>query len=118
MTTLCVAKHFSSYPGGRFKRISEFSGEEFRDDFLAPAIRRGDKVVVELDGVVGYGSSFLEEVFGGIVRTMHWTDREQVNKHLKIESSQESWIFEVNQYIDEALECENSPETAQKKAIR
>lgn len=104
MTSLSVARQFSKYPGGRYKRISEYSGEEFRERLLVPAINRGEKVVVELDGVVGYGSSFLEEVFGGIVRAMRWLNRDQVNKHLKINTARESWLLEVNQYIDDELQ--------------
>ena len=103
MTTLSVARQFTQFPGGRYRRISEFSGEEFRDDYLKPAIERGEEVVVELDGVVGYGSSFLEEVFGGIVRAMKWPNRDQVNQHLKIKSTRESWLIEANQYIDDEL---------------
>lgn len=103
MTTLSVARQFSTYPGGRFKRISEFSGEEFRERLLEPALKSGEPVVVELDGVVGYGSSFLEEVFGGIVRAMRWLSRDQVNAKLRIESAKESWLIEANQYIDAEL---------------
>ena len=103
MTTLSVARQFTEFPGGRSRRISEFSGEQFREEFLEPAVKSGEEVIVELDGVVGYGSSFLEEVFGGIVRAMKWLNRDQVNKHLKIISSRESWLIEANQYIDDEL---------------
>ena len=103
-TTLNVARQFSRFPGGRFKRISENSGEEFRDDYLIPALRSdGGKVVVELDGVVGYGSSFLEEVFGGVVRAMSWLNRDEVNNRLVLRSHQQSWLQEANQYIDQEL---------------
>lgn len=66
-TTIVVGKDFTDTPIGRYKSESRFSGETFRDDLLAPALRKG-KVCVDLSGVEGYGSSFLEEVFGGIVR--------------------------------------------------
>jgi hypothetical protein len=63
---------FTRYPGGRWKKDGQYSGQEFRDTILKPALLEaraaGDTVVVSLDGVAGYGSSFLEEVFGGIVR--------------------------------------------------
>ncbi|ADU99442.1 STAS-like domain-containing protein [Alicycliphilus denitrificans] len=103
MTTLSVASQFSRYPGGRFKRISENSGEQFREDVLLPALQKDGLVVVDLDGVVGYGSSFLEEVFGGVVRAKRWKSREEVNKHLRIASEKESWLREANMYIDAAL---------------
>lgn len=103
MTTLSVARQFSRFPGGRFKRISDNSGEEFRDDVLIPALRREAKIIVDLDGVVGYGSSFLEEVFGGLVRAMKWMTREEVNRHLLLQTTQESWRQEADQYIDDAI---------------
>lgn len=71
MTTLRV-RDYAVAPGGRYRKDGPFSGEEFRDDILVPqllaAADRNEDVVVELDGVAGYGSSFLEEVFGGLVR--------------------------------------------------
>ena len=103
MTTLSVARDFSKYPGGRFIKISENSGEEFRDRLLLPALRTNGRVEVELDGVVGYGSSFLEEVFGGIIRAMKWRTRTEFNQHVAFTSERDSWVREVNQYIDEEL---------------
>ena len=102
MTTLIVSQ-FSKFPGGRFRRISEFSGQQFREELLEPAVKEGSKVIVNLDGVAGYGSSFLEEVFGGIVRAMRWITRDEVNQHLSICTSKESWLLEANEYIDDEL---------------
>lgn len=65
-----VANDFTRFPSGRYKRNGPTSGEEFRDRFLLPVIRAGDQVKVELDGTIGYGSSFLEEAFGGLVRAL------------------------------------------------
>jgi hypothetical protein len=68
-----IAEDFSRYPAGRNRRDGENSAERFRDDVLIPTLRRaisaGSRVVVKLDGVYGYSSSFLEEVFGGLVRS-------------------------------------------------
>ena len=102
MTTVSV-RQFSEYPGGRYRHISEFSGEEFRETVLEPALKSGGSVVVDLDGVVGYGSSFLEEVFGGIVRAKKWLSKDEVDRHLKIASQRQSWLVEAYQYIDEQL---------------
>jgi hypothetical protein len=63
---------FAPSPGGRYVSDGEFSGEWFRDVILAPALSAAqsasDILVVELDGTSGYGSSFLEETFGGLIR--------------------------------------------------
>ena len=69
---ISIAKDFSRYPAGRSRRDGPFHAERFRDDMLVPALQgaaqQGDSVVVLLDGVYGYSSSFLEETFGGLVR--------------------------------------------------
>lgn len=61
------------YPAGRFRDDGQFSGQAFREDHLTPlwrsALVSGELVAVHLDGTLGYGSSFLEEAFGGRRRT-------------------------------------------------
>ena len=66
--TLDIAKVFSRYPAGRLQVDGPFSGERFRNEVIAPALRRFEKVTILLDGAAGYGSSFLEEAFGGLIR--------------------------------------------------
>lgn len=72
MTTISVAKDFATTPGGRFRRHGRFSGEQFREEVLFPQIElsrsKNEKVVIDLDGVAGIPSSFLEEVVGGLIR--------------------------------------------------
>lgn len=68
MVEIKIATEFSRYPGGRYRSLGKFSGEQFREDYLIPALRGGEKVIVVLDETEGYGSSFLEEAFGGLVR--------------------------------------------------
>lgn len=68
-TQLSIAKNFSEFPAGREPEDGPFSGERFREELLAPLLTNTDDVVeVDLDGTMGYGSSFLEEAFGGLVR--------------------------------------------------
>lgn len=61
---------FTKYPGPRYVALGPNSGEEFREDHLIKALENNPEVTINLDGVLGYGSSFLEEIFGGIVRAM------------------------------------------------
>jgi hypothetical protein len=63
-----VAAAFSPTPGGRFRSEGAFSGEEFRQDIVEPKVDLGLIVIIDLDNAVGFTSSFLEEVFGGLVR--------------------------------------------------
>lgn len=63
---------FSVYPSGRDATDGDFNGAKFRDTLLVPAIRKaeetGQKIHVSLANVLSFGSSFLEEAFGGLVR--------------------------------------------------
>lgn len=101
MITVSVAKDFTRFPAGRYKRNGETSGEAFRERFLEEPIRRGEHVTVEFDGTVGYGSSFLEEAFGGIVRSLK-VSAEFVLEHLTLQTSDPSLRDEVREYILDA----------------
>jgi len=65
---ISIATDFSRYPAGRTRADGPYSGELFRTKMLEPALAAGDHLVVNFDGARGYGSSFLEEAFGGLVR--------------------------------------------------
>ena len=66
--TINISKDFSKYIGGREKRISEFSGEDFKERFLDENINKYERINIELDGVLGYPWDFLDEVFGSVAR--------------------------------------------------
>jgi len=71
MYKISIAKDFSETPGARYKDDGPFSGEEFREIFLEPLFENPDDnkdIIVILDGVEGYATSFLDEAFGGIAR--------------------------------------------------
>jgi len=68
MTTLKVADQFSKHPAGRFLTDGPYSGELFREVVLEEIITSRTPTVIDLDGARGYGSSFLEEAFGGLAR--------------------------------------------------
>lgn len=101
MIVVNVARDFTRFPAGRYKRNGSTSGEAFRERFLEEPLRRGDQIVVELDGTVGYGSSFLEEAFGGVVRSLKLPAVEVLNR-LDIQSSDSALRDEVVEYIRDA----------------
>jgi hypothetical protein len=82
---ISIAREFSDTPWGRHPEDSDFCGENFREKHLLTALRNADndKVVVDLDGVEGLGSSFLEEAFGGLV-SQGCFSREQLAVKLEI----------------------------------
>jgi len=101
MIMINVAQQFSRYPAGRFVQDGPYSGEYFRTKFLAPALKAEEKVVVDLDGARGYGSSFLEEAFGGLVRLGFLKD--VIKKKLEIRATNSSLKLEIDEYIDNAV---------------
>lgn len=96
-----VAENFSRYPAGRKRSDGPFSGEEFREHILLPALEHSDFVEVTLDGVIGYGSSFLEEAFGGAIRRLN-IPPESFLKRMSLESKDPSLVNEIEEYIKSA----------------
>ncbi len=100
--TISVAKDYSTHPYGRYKSQSKTSAEGFRDDVLLPALKANDRVIVILDGARGYGSSFLEETFGGLVRIHAYTKDDLIRRINFVSNNDPTLIQEINQYIEEA----------------
>lgn len=101
MRKVSIAKDFTRFPSGRYKRNGSTSGEAFRERFLEPALLEGDVVEVDFDGTIGYGSSFLEEAFGGVVRSLR-RPPSYVLEHLRFRSSDPELEAEVRGYIEDA----------------
>ncbi len=93
-----VGKDFSQFPAGRYVSDGNFSGEKFRDKFLLPALEEFKKIRILLDGTKGYGSSFLEEAFGGLVRK-HGYAPDQLLATFEFESEDKSLVEEIQEYI-------------------
>jgi uncharacterized protein DUF4325 len=99
-----VARDFSKYPAGRFTADGPASGEAFREKFLLPTLKDKNSLIIELDGTRGYGSSFLEEAFGGAVREGYGP--EIVKRTFDLVSDDDSLLKEIYEYIDHG----NTPE--------
>lgn len=98
-----IAQQFSRTPAGRYRKDGPFSGEQFRDDVLVPALRQG-AVEVVLAGAAGYPSSFLEEAFGGLVRVAHFNAAD-LKKKLSIKAGGDEYQRyerDIWDYIDAA----------------
>lgn len=99
--TINIATDYSRYPAGRFMDDGPYNGTKFRKKFLVPSLTDYDLVYVNLDGVRGVGSSFLEEAFGGLLRAGVGIDT--IERKLKIICADSSILEEVTRYIsDEA----------------
>ncbi|RSB18561.1 STAS-like domain-containing protein [Citrobacter farmeri] len=99
-TVISVKDAIGRYPMGRFKKDGLGSAEELRDDYIIPALNKYDLVNIELDGVMGYGSSFLEEVFGGLVRSGLY-DAGLIDR-INIITDQLFYINEIKSHIEDA----------------
>lgn len=60
-------KEFTDCPGGRLRIHGDYSGEQFREEVLKPALLNFDRVEVNLNGAYGFPSSFVDEAFGVLV---------------------------------------------------
>jgi hypothetical protein len=85
--TIDIGQDFSDVPSGRFPEDGEFNGQKFRQEILVPALRHNEHVSVDIDHTEGYGSSFLEEAFGGLIRCEGFS-KEDLDARLTIVSNQ------------------------------
>lgn len=90
---------FTQFPAGRYRTDGPKSGEAFREDLLLPALRQGP-VRILLDGTMGYGASFLEETFGGLVRAGFTA--KALEENMTLEASDPSLIEEAWRYVTAA----------------
>lgn len=96
------------YPGPRFIKLGPQSGEAFKLYLHKILVETyGEKfnnnlnteVTINLDETIGYGSSFLEEGFGGLIRM---GVPFEIVKNIKIISNEEpELVDEIKEYIDD-----------------
>ena len=99
---ISIASQYTRSPAGRFRTDGPFSGERFREELLWPALSEStEEVEVDLQGVLGFGSSFLEEAFGGIVRHGLLT-RTDLKRRLRIRSDVATYERRIWKYVDDA----------------
>ena len=109
---ITIAEDFSKYPAGRFPEDGDYNGTTFRDDILAIALRdlSVDKVEVVFDGVAGFGSSFLEEAFGGLIRELGMK-KANLDKCLVLSTTE----AELDDYVSLSLKYIEEAEAATEK---
>jgi hypothetical protein len=99
---ISIANQYTHTPGARHIIDGAYSGEEFRDTFLKPLfndINDTSEIIVDLDGTYGYGTSFLEEAFGGLARIF---GKEICLRRLRFISNDDKLLIEeITGYIDD-----------------
>ncbi|MCK9335076.1 MAG: STAS-like domain-containing protein [Candidatus Cloacimonetes bacterium] len=101
-----VASDFTLSPGPRYISEGLHSGEAFREEVLkhkiALAIKNNWKLVIDLDNTSGYGTSFLEEAFGGLIRHNGFNISD-ILAHLEIISVEEDYLVDdIKSYLEKA----------------
>ena len=89
-----ISEKYTDSPGGRNITEGPFSGEDFRKKVLEPFFQTkkdGDKLIIDLDDLNGYPSSFFEEAFGGIARIYK---PEEVIKSLKFSCTDDPLVVD------------------------
>ena len=82
--------------------ISDFRNKLLKPKYLE-AVEKNEKLKIDLDGGYGYGSSFLEEAFGGLIRDLD-EDYKQALEIIQIKSNDEpSLIEDITKYIKDAI---------------
>jgi hypothetical protein len=98
---------FHKEPYGRYRSDAEgcerSSGQTFREEVLAPALRENESVLVDLTGYNRYGRSFLDEAFGGLIREEGFTGAELSSKLKYIHRDVKSIIPVIDERIDAAI---------------
>lgn len=65
---ISIANDFSDHPTARYRKDGDFSGQAFLEDILLPKFETAVKgqylLLVDLDNVYGYPSSFVSGSFG------------------------------------------------------
>ena len=104
--TINIAKEYSGTPGARYITDGPFSGEDFRDKYLEKkykqCIENNEKLIINFDGGYGYGTSFLEESFGGLVRK-GYDGKQMLEIMVFISDEEPELINKVIKYIKDAM---------------
>lgn len=96
---IIIATDFTDTPGARFKSEGDFSGEEFLENILLPkfekAIAGNYILLINLDDVWGYPSSFVSGSFGLLSIQK---GAKLVFKHIKFESENDT---KIEKFVEE-----------------
>ena len=104
--TIVIVDDFDPHPYGRTPEDGESSGEKFREELLAPALKHYEYVHVDLTGYNRYGRSFLDEAFGGLIRESHFSGDEIHRKLTYTHDLLESLIIVIDERIEAAIKDE------------
>lgn len=100
-----IARDFSPNPGPRYARQGPNSGESLRRRLIRLLDSFPGVITIDLDGTRGIGSSFLDEAFGGLVRSER-KPKDEVLRRFRFRSSLDP------SYVDDILDSIKRAEPA------
>jgi len=107
---IIIATDFSDSPGSRYREDGDYSGQQFLEEILLPAfekaVKDGYKILIDLDNVWGYPSSFISGSFGKLSEAK---GSELVFKHIEFKSE------ESEARLEEIIKEIKNPRTHAKK---
>lgn len=101
MAKISIAGDFSEFPAGRVPDDGPNSGERFREELLVPLLNNSrEEIEINLDDTLGYGSSFLDEAFAGLLRNNGFSVS-QLKNRIKFIDSRVIYEPMIWKYIEE-----------------
>lgn len=97
---LYVAK-YTDMPLGRNSDDGPLNGEDYRESVVVPALKEYDVLVIDFEGTLGTAPSFLEELFGGLIRHRYLTV-DELHRRVKVKSKYQSVMRNIEKYISAA----------------
>lgn len=100
--TIDIAKDFSPLPFGRYLSDGKNSAARFRDEVLKKALLdTNETITLDFSHVkIGVGSSFLEEVFGGLVR--EGFDADDLKSRIEVVGGMAAYQSQIIRFVDRA----------------
>ncbi|WP_170833964.1 STAS-like domain-containing protein [Pseudomonas argentinensis] len=92
---------YTDTPIGRNSLDGPKNGADYRDNFIIPALIDYQTIKLDFSETIGTTPSFLEEIFGGIIRSKVLSPTE-LRRRVIVISKYESVKRNVKKYIDEA----------------
>jgi len=106
--TINVARDFNKFPFGRFREDGPNSAQAFLEDLLIPALKTSEVVTVDLTYARALGSSFLDGVFGMLVRRNGWSVEEFERRVIIKSDIVPTHLLAIKDYVSEAALSSNA----------
>ncbi|MBU1558035.1 STAS-like domain-containing protein [Patescibacteria group bacterium] len=102
--TINLAKEADEFLGARYPEESDVNGEEFRENVLLPAFKKYKNIIIDIEDVIGFTWSFLDEAFGGSVWAMGGIGNIELRLSISATKNYE-WKQRIQEYMEEAEEA-------------